>query len=459
MYFERFYDDDLAQASYLVGCQKTGEAIVIDPARQVRPYLEAAEREGLTIVAATETHIHADYISGSRELSRRVGAKLYLSDEGDEDWKYRFAGPNDRSVKDGDEIVLGGVRLKVIHTPGHTPEHISFLLTDTAASLEPMGVFTGDFLFVGDVGRPDLLEKAAGFRDTMKKGAQVLYRSLQRFAELPDHLQIWPAHGAGSACGKALGAVPTSVLAYEKLANWAFACSSEEDFVEKILDGQPEPPYYFAEMKRLNKVGPLPLPEGLPEELSGQRLTELLESKELVVDLRGDDAFAAGHPRNALFLPKGRALATWAGWLLPYDRPHYLIVEGEREAARALDALRSIGLDATAGLYWADSLEKLGQPLVASRRIEASELERTEGEVLDVRGESEWKEGHLSQAKHLFVATLPARLDEVPKQPILYCGTGTRSLIGSSILQREGFDPVDVLGGYAALQKSESVTR
>ncbi len=451
MYLERFYDENLAQASYLVGCQKTGQAIVIDPAREVDIYLEAAEKQGMEIVATTETHIHADYISGSRELSHRVGAKMYLSDEGDDDWKYSFHGPNDVLVKDGDVIRLGGISLKVLHTPGHTPEHISFLLTDHPASEEPMGVFTGDFLFVGDVGRPDLLEKAAGFRDTMRKGAVVLYHSLQKFAKLPDHLQIWPAHGAGSACGKALGAVPSTVLGYEKIANWAFQCKTEDEFVEKILEGQPEPPYYFAQMKKLNKIGPAVLPTALPPKVSSDQMKILQEQKAMVVDLRGVEEFAQSHPTSALFLPNGKDLTNWAGWMLSYDEPHYLIVANEDGAQQALSALRSIGLDNTAGLFYSQDLEGSGLQMVSSKRTGPEVLGSSRDRVVDVRGTNEWNEGHVEGARHLFLGYLHNRLDEVPKNPILYCGSGLRSLIASSFLEKEGFEPQDIIGGYAAI--------
>ena len=206
MLLKRFYDDKLAQASYMIGCQVTGEAIVIDPHRDTDVYLCAAEEEGLDIAYVSETHIHADYLSGSRQLAKRTGAELVLSGDGDATWQYGFteeAGV--RVVHDGDQIKLGNVTIEVMHTPGHTPEHISFMVTDGAASSEPLGVLTGDFIFVGDVGRPDLLEKAAGFADTMEASARVLYGSLERFRKLPSYLQIFPGHGGGLVCGKEIG--------------------------------------------------------------------------------------------------------------------------------------------------------------------------------------------------------------------------------------------------------------
>ncbi|MDT8307099.1 MAG: MBL fold metallo-hydrolase, partial [Anaerolineae bacterium] len=198
MLLKYFYDEKLAHASYMVGCQMTGEAIVVDPGRDIEPYLRAADDNDMQVVGVAETHIHADFVSGGRELAERTGATLYVSDEGDENWKYQFVdGYAHRLLKDGDRFGVGNVEFEVLHTPGHTPEHISFVLTDRGGGAgEPMGVFTGDFVFVGAIGRPDLLEKAAGIADTAVAGAQQMFRSVQRFKELPDYLQVWPAHGA-----------------------------------------------------------------------------------------------------------------------------------------------------------------------------------------------------------------------------------------------------------------------
>ncbi|SUJ07424.1 Probable polyketide biosynthesis zinc-dependent hydrolase BaeB [Sphingobacterium spiritivorum] len=247
MFFERIYDESLAQASYMIGCQAKGVALVIDPKRDVDTYLEIAKRNNLEITQITETHIHADFLSGSRELAALTGAALYLSDEGGKDWQYEF--PHE-GLKDGDKLVVGNLTLTVIHTPGHTPESISFVLTDHPASDHPIMVFTGDFVFVGDVGRPDLLEKAAGIAGTKEAGAKDMFRSIQKFLTLPDFVQLWPGHGAGSSCGKALGSVPSSTVGYERIRNWALQQQKEDTFVTELLDGQPEPPAYFAMMKK-----------------------------------------------------------------------------------------------------------------------------------------------------------------------------------------------------------------
>ena len=251
MFFQHIYDKTLAQASYLLGCQKTGEAIVIDAKRDVDTYIDIAKQNNLRITHITETHIHADFLSGSRELAALTDAEMYLSDEGGPDWQYNFS---HTGLRHGDVIKVGNLSLKVLHTPGHTPESITFLLTDHPASNEPVMMFTGDFVFVGDIGRPDLLEKAAGLKGTQEIGADQMYHSIKKFQALPDFIQVWPGHGAGSACGKALGAVPSTTVGYEKIRNWALQYGDDKTgFVGYLLSDQPEPPKYFAEMKMRNK--------------------------------------------------------------------------------------------------------------------------------------------------------------------------------------------------------------
>src|SRR5690606_149116 len=247
MFFQHVYDKSLSQSSYVIGCQATGEAIVIDAQRDTDVYLEIAQQNNLRITHIAETHIHADFLCGSRELAAITGAEMYLSDEGGENWQYQF--PH-KGLKDGDIITVGNLILAVMHTPGHTPESISFLLTDPPASDKPVMIFTGDFVFVGDIGRPDLLEKAAGIIGTKEVGAKQMFQSLKKFTALPEYVQVWSAHGAGSACGKALGAVHSSTVGYEKIRNWAFQYPDDEKgFIDYLLADQPEPPKYFAMMK------------------------------------------------------------------------------------------------------------------------------------------------------------------------------------------------------------------
>ncbi|MEO8287015.1 MAG: rhodanese-like domain-containing protein [Chloroflexota bacterium] len=468
MLLRRFYHDGLAQASYMVGCQASHEAIIIDPNRRVEQYIEAAYKEGLRITGVTETHIHADFVSGARELAQRTGAHLYLSDEGPSDWKYAFAtSAGATMLHDGDTIQVGGVRLQVVHTPGHTPEHISFLLTDTRSSDRPMGMFTGDFVFVGDVGRPDLLERAAGIKGTMESGARSLYASLQRFKELPDYLQVWPAHGAGSACGRALGAVPQSTTGYEKLTNWALQVSSEEEFVQEVLRGQPEPPPYFAHMKRINKEGPGPPPQHRVPMQVPCDLRLRLAGRMTIVDVRRAAQYAAGHLPGTINIPRGGDFLIWAGWLLPYDKPLGLIVNDEELAAVTAE-LQMIGLD-NVSAFWPPSALKASLPSKSTRpehqcgrfkRQSASDLqaliEKHDLVLLDVRTAEEHGAGHIPGSRNVPLAHLEEHIREIPRreQVVVYCAAGSRSPIAASILQGHGWENVvEMYDGFDAWQR------
>ena len=466
MFFERFYDTQLAQASYMIGCQRTGEAVVVDPNRDVQQYVDAAAKEGLRVTHVTETHIHADFVSGARELAQLTGAQLLLSDEGDADWKYAFAKEaGARLVKDGDHFMVGNIRMDVLHTPGHTPEHISFLVTDTPAAAGPWGILTGDFVFVGDVGRPDLLEKAAGVRGTMEAGAHTLFRSLQGFRALPDHLQVWPGHGAGSACGKALGAIPSTTVGYEKIGNWGVATTDEDEFVRMVLAGQPEPPKYFAQMKRINKEGPRILGGAQrTTRLPAAALDGLLRKGEVVVDTRPAAAFAAGHVPGTINIPLNGSFTTWAGWLLPYDRDVYLLVDDVHAADEAVRDLAMIGLDRVAGTFGADALgawtaagRTLGTIAQTTPREAAALLERGEATVIDVRGRTEWEAGHLPRVQNIPVGYLTEHLDELPtdRPVVVHCQSGARSAIAASVLQARGVkNVVNLAGGFAAWQQA-----
>jgi hydroxyacylglutathione hydrolase len=461
MLIKRFYDEKLAQASYLVGCAATGEALVVDPNRDVEQFVEAAEREGMRITHITETHIHADFVSGARELAERTGGRLYLSAEGGDNWQYAFAQDAGAVLlKDGDTFKVGNVKIDVLHTPGHTPEHLSFVVTDTAGADRPMGVFTGDFIFVGDVGRPDLLERAAKYAGTMEEGARVLYRSLVKFRDsLPDYVQLWPGHGAGSACGKALGAVPQTTLGYEQLFNWGLAAKSEAEFVEAVLAGQPEPPMYFAQMKRINREGPRILggfrrPQRLPE----SRLERLMDEGALVIDTRHVTDYASAHIPGTLNVPLGNSFTTWAGSVVPYDRPFHLIVEDV--AGHALEEiirdLAMIGLDDVAGCFGAEVVQSWietdraaqGVPEVAPEQLE--ELMRLDAiELIDVRNSSEWNEGHIPGSRNFALGRLPEQLEQVPQDRplVVYCETGGRAGVAIGVLQANGFGDVRHLTG------------
>jgi hydroxyacylglutathione hydrolase len=464
MFLRLLYDEKLAQASYLIGCQTSGEALVVDAGRDIGRYVELARREGFRIAHVTETHIHADFVSGSRELSRHTGARLYLSGMGGADWQYRYAAEDGAQLlRHGDSLRVGGVEISALHTPGHTPEHLTFVVTDTRNSREPMGALTGDFVFVGDVGRPDLLERAAKQRGTMLAGARQLFASLQRFRELPDFIQIWPGHGAGSSCGKSLGAVPQSTLGYEKRTNWAFAVKEEEEFIRRVLEGQPDPPKYFANMKRINRDGPSLRDRGSqPELLPANRVQEVLAKGATVVDTRSAQDYARGAVAGTINIPGNRSFTSWAGWLLPYDRDIYLIARtgGGNGLAEIARDLSSIGLDRIAGWFDADSMgggNGTSAQIIRAMDADTVASKAPSGEitVLDVRNPGEWRAGHLPWASLVPLGDLPDRMSELPKdRPIVvHCQTGSRAAIAASVLLAHGFTDVRVFaGGFSEWQ-------
>ena len=466
MLLQRLHDPKLAQASYLIGCASAREAIVIDPTRDAEQYLAAAAGLGLSIRHVTETHIHADFVSGSRELVERTGAALYLSDEGGDDWRYDYA-PAAGAIllHEGDEISVGSVRLRALHTPGHTPEHLTFLVTDSASATEPIAAVTGDFVFVGDVGRPDLLERAARRRGTMSAAARTLFRSLQRIKSLPDWLQIWPGHGAGSACGKSLSAVPHSTLGYERRFNWAFGVSDEDEFVRLVLAGQPEPPRYFGAMKRVNKEGPRLL-QSLPHPapIAPERLPRMIAAGEIVIDTRPAADYAAGHVPGTLNIPLNRSFTAWAGWLAPYDRDVYLLTAGGGRVAEAARDLALIGLDRIAGAFGPEALSAwtaAGCTLATIRPMDVGELARSIAAgsltAIDVRGRSEWEAGHIPGVKNIPLGELSEHLAELRDgRPLaVHCQGGSRSAIAASLLQANGMGSVvNVTGGFTEWERA-----
>ncbi len=461
MIVKRFYDEKLAQTSYLIGCAARGTAIVIDPNRDAAQYVRAAEAEKVKITHVTETHIHADFVSGARELAAATGATMYLSAEGGPDWQYAFAkDAGAKLLRDGDTMKVGNIVITALHTPGHTPEHLTFLVTDTAAADEPIAAVTGDFVFVGDVGRPDLLEKAAGVAGTMDAAARALFASLRKFKrEQPDWLQIWPGHGAGSACGKGLSAVPHSTVGYERRFNWAFGIDDEEQFVAAVLEGQPEPPKYFAQMKRINREGPAVL-RGFrePKQLPAEELGKTLDAGALVIDTRPAPVFARGHVPGTINIPLGRSFNTWAGWLVPYDQNFYLVAD-DAHADEAARDLAMIGLDRVVGYFpsfavatWASGGRKLDTVAQEDSARLARRMKNSGATVIDVRARSEWEAGHIPGATNIPLGYLTDRLDEIPagRPVVLQCQSGNRSAIAASLLQARGVkDVVNLAGGIA----------
>ncbi|MCC6404689.1 MAG: MBL fold metallo-hydrolase [Fimbriimonadaceae bacterium] len=459
MTIKRLYDDALAQATYIVGCGATGEAIVIDPSLDLAPVIETAKEEGFKIVAVTETHIHADYVSGSKPLAEATGATLYLSGEGAPDWQYDFADqPYVQEVHDGDVISVGNLSLQVLHTPGHTPEHIAFLLTDLPASDGPVALFSGDLLFVGDVGRPDLLEKAAGIEGTMRAGAETLHASLGALAELPPELLVWPAHGSGSACGKALGGSPVTTIGYEQRTNWAFLAPDRAAFVDEVLSGQPEPPLYFAEMKRVNKAGPAAMP-AMPERLAGSSLAGALDSG-FVVDTRPRSEAEATVVAGAVTVPFGRQFPTWVGSLFgPGDRI-VLLARDDEAADQAAKWCASVGNLAVGWIPTEEALAAAAEgglllptPKTATGELPAA-LAAEGGELLDVRKASEVAEGFVAGTRHLPLARLSALAEGLPAASRLHvhCASGMRALVAASYLRAKGFDARAVTAPFEAVR-------
>jgi hydroxyacylglutathione hydrolase len=460
--FRRLFDPRLAQASYLIGCQTTRQGVVVDPNRNVERYLQTATEEGLLITHVTETHIHADFVSGARELSHRTGAQLHLSGAGDAKWGYRY--PADSRaflLEDGSSIQAGGVELRALHVPGHTPEHLAFLVRDGREGGEPMGALTGDFVFVGDVGRPDLLERAAQAKGTMEEAGRQLFRSIQKFRSLPEYLQLWPGHGAGSACGKSLSAVPQSTLGYEKRFNWAFGITDEAEFVRAILGGQPEPPPYFGRMKQINQAGPSLLGDWRPPpRLPATTLAAVLAGDGVVVDTREANEFGRGFIQGTINIPANRSFTTWAGSLLPPDRDVYLLVDDRAPLADQLARdLAGIGVERVAGYFstevLADSRSSWGD-LQTVPRVTLDQL--TQGirqngmVVVDVRGQEEWNAGHVPGSLNLPLSHLDQGLREIPRGPavVVHCQTGPRAAIAASLLLARGFSDVRLFsGGFA----------
>ena len=460
MLLERIYDEDLAQASYFIGCQAKGEAIVIDPRRDIDVYLDLAEKNGMRIVAVTETHIHADYLSGTRELAARTGARMHVSDEGGPGWTY---GPDFDSavrMKHGHRIRLGNITVEASHTPGHTPEHLSFLITDGAQASEPGFMLTGDFVFVGDLGRPDLLDEAAGYVDTRFRGARDLFASLRdRFLTLPDYVQVLPAHGSGSACGKALGAIPASTVGYERNFSWwsqYLKNDDEQGFVDELLSGQPDAHAYFGRMKIENKIGPAVIGD-MPElvEYTANELRSALDADSVIfVDTRHNSKAHEGTVERSLNIPGVAKAASYGAWVYDpqiEDRPLVLLAGSLEEAQQMRDHLMRVGIDTVRG--YITSLD--GLELVKPKLVQPEALDGFDGVMLlDMRNRTEYAEGHLPDAKQLSGGRVLWNLDLLPEPEagtiVTYCQSGVRNSVAASALRRQGYDIAELDGSYAA---------
>lgn len=458
MLLERVYDEDLAQASYVIGCQAKGEAVVVDPRRDINVYLDIAEKNGMTIVGVTETHIHADYLSGTRELAARTGAKMYVSDEGGPDWSYGDGFDDAVRMQHGHHITLGNITVEAQHTPGHTPEHMSFLVTDGAQSSEPGFVLTGDFVFVGDLGRPDLLDEAAGGVDTRFEGARQLFASLRdRFLTLPDYVQVLPAHGAGSACGKALGSVPSSTVGYERNFSWwsrYLKNNDEQGFIAELLEGQPDAHAYFGRMKIENREGPKLLDtEAELTEYTAAELTEALASDSVIfVDTRHTTEVHTGTVPRSLNIPGVAKAASYGAWVVNPEaesRPLVLLAESREEAAELRDHLVRVGIDIVAGFVTSLTGLELARPKTVPLK-DLDSLDRTI--LLDVRNKTEYADGHIPGAAQLSGGRVLWNLGELPPPDagtiVAYCQSGVRGSVTASALRRAGYDVAELQGSY-----------
>ena len=453
MLLERIYDEDLAQAAWLVGCQETGEALIIDPQRDAHRYIKIAQDAGLTITGITETHIHADFLSGTAELAKATRATCYLSACGAPDWLYTWPEGSDANVvfvNDGDSIQIGNIKLEIMHTPGHTPEHISFLVFDKDTS-DPIGIATGDFVFVGDMGRPDLLETTAGVVGAMKKSAKVLFQTCSKLKELPEFIQIWPGHGAGSACGKALGAVPQSTLGYEKKTSPPLQLIDDEDaFVTFMLSGQPEPPLYFERMKRMNRDG-MPILGNLPNPKRIDTAEELLSlaSVSTIIDTREWDVVRDGHLPNSIWSKANADFHRFAGSFIEDTENLVFIVTKENLERAILNAVR-IGLDRIIGWAEPGTLEGMTgletMPEVSSGEL----LALPHACVLDVRRLEEFSMGHIPNAQHIAHTRLLTCLKDLSKDQswVVNCHGGSRSAAACMALKRKGYAVTNLAGGY-----------
>lgn len=452
MFLRQIYDPSLSQYAYLVGCPKSGEALLVDPQRDIDRYIELAEANDLEITHVAETHIHADFLAGTREfLERSDSITAHLSDMGDEDWKYGWADKYDRIelMKDGDIIEFGSVVVTAIHTPGHTPEHLSFSVLDGSDDATvPRCFLTGDFLFVGDTGRPDLLDTAAGEDDTREPAARDLFSSVQKVKDTPDCVVVLPGHGAGSSCGKSLGSVPFSTFGYEKFYNASITVAlndGEDAFLEEILEGQPEPPMYFSRMKELNRDG-VPVLGGIPDPKKLDTLPA--ESNGVFLDTRNDRIeFMESHLKNSLHTPLASKFSEAAGSYIDPDSDIYLLVSDEAQVEHAALQLIRIGLDKIKGYIRIEDLP--ADRLVSTTTIDTTEME-SGSTILDVRGGDEYEEAHVPGAINVAHTRLVADSDELPeKGPVtVHCGSGVRAALAASQLERAGYEVIYANGMF-----------
>jgi hydroxyacylglutathione hydrolase len=455
MYFEQFYLGCLAHASYLLASD--GEAVVVDPQRDVELYLKAAADHGLTIRHIFESHLHADFVSGHRELAARTGATIYIGAQAGATFPHV-------SVTDGFQLKFGQASIRVLETPGHTPESICMVVTDEEKSSEPWAVLTGDTLFIGDVGRPDLSP-----RHTPKELAGLLYDSLHdKLLTLTDNVLVYPAHGAGSLCGKNMRAERSSTIGIERMTNYALQIKSREEFVAQLTSNLPARPEYFLKDAEINRTGAAPLSELPPlRAIAPAELKAMLGAGEIALDVRANDEFAAGHVPGSVNIALGGQFASWAGTVLGVSAHPVLIAESDEQLGEARLRLTRVGIEVLDG-YLAGGVtawKQAGLPIATISQMTASELVarlKSGGvQILDVRREPEWDTGHIKSATWWpldnFRVSPPEMDHEAPIA--VHCKGGYRSMIASSLLQRAGFkNVINVVGGFDAWQQAKLPT-
>jgi hydroxyacylglutathione hydrolase len=451
MYFEQFYLGCLAHASYLLASD--GEAVVVDPQRDVELYLKAAAEHRATIRHIFETHLHADFVSGHRELAARTGAKIYMGAQSGATFEHV-------PVSDGFELKFGKGSIRVLETPGHTPESICLVVTEAETSRAPWAVLTGDTLFIGDVGRPDLSPQ-----HTPAQLAGLLYDSLHtKLMKLPNSVLVYPAHGAGSLCGKNMRAERSSTIGTERLTNYALQIKSREEFIRQLTSNLPARPEYFAKDAEINRTGAAALSDLAPlRSLSPSELEGMLKAGEIALDVRPMDEFAAGHVPGSVNIALGGQFASWAATVLGLASHPVLIAETDAQIEEARLRLARVGIEELDG-YLAGGLaawQQSGQPLAIVAQISAQELEQGlvagKVQVLDVRREPEWDAGHVEGATWWpldnFRVSPPEIKHGVPLA--VHCKGGYRSMIAASLLQRAGFHNVmNLTGGFDAWQQA-----
>lgn len=441
MFEKRFYVEGLAHASYLIGAG--GEAAVIDPKRDVDDYIDTAAQQKLKIVAILETHPHADFVSGHVEMAERTGAKIYVSYLAPAKYKRT-------ALRDGEIVRIGSLEMEAMETPGHSPDSLSFLVKENG---KPVSVYTGDTLFVGDVGRPDL-------RDAEEKPtrlADALYNSLfNKLLTLPDDVRVYPAHGAGSLCGRKISDAPFTTIVQEKLMNWALQFKDRAQFVRTMVEHLPDRPQYFAHDVEMNLKGASPLSSlAALRVLSESELTDMARQGAAVIDTRSAPFFGAGHFPGSLNIGLSSNLfATWVGFFVPFGKEIALVVGSAESARKARIELARIGYDHVIGYIEADALNRTQQ--LSQLGVEELHFGLRRGEapqVLDVRTAGEWEAGHIDSALHIALPSLPRRASGLSKDSriAVICGSGYRSSIAASLLQAEGFSRVqNVMGGMGA---------